>query len=310
MSLTSFPNGVSSFGIPVIPGMDLGKVWGDTYFVDTATGSDNNDGKSPALPVATIQRAINLSADGKGDRIYVRNGAYAETLTISTSHDDIMIIGQSQAGVVVTGATDATDTLTIAAANCTIANMSFAPFDTGADISLIKITGANTRIENCYFSGGEYQIEGTGNKAIIVGCHFVTPNDATDGACIILSDANDCKVLGCFFAIDSNTDAIIHHDADNLEVGWCNGVGDDDTGASAGSFVLVNGADATSELMVHDCNVTLFAALITEVSAAVAAHGLGTGDLATTATVDGIEVPVVYHGNNTIGCTLYFDTAE
>jgi hypothetical protein len=311
MGLTNFPNGITSFGIPVIPGMEVGKVWGDAYFVDTATGADSNDGKSPGSPLKTIQRAINLTADAKGDRVFVRNGAYAETLTISTSHDGIMIVGESVAGVVVTGATDATDTLTIAGANCTIASMSFAPFDTGSDISLIKVTGNGARIQNCNFSSGEYQIETVGaNNTIVVGCNFVTPVDVTDGACITLTDSNDCKVLGCGFYIDSNTDGIIHHDADNLEVGWCNGVGDDDTGASAGSFVLINGSDATSELSVHDCNVTLFAAVITEVGAAVAAHGLGTGDLAVTATVDGIEVPVVYFGNNATGCTLFFDTAE
>jgi hypothetical protein len=311
MGLTNFPNGVTSYGIPVVPGLDFGKVWGDTYFVDTATGSDGNDGKSPSMPFKTIQKGINASADAKGDRVFVRNGAYAETLTISTSHDNIMLIGESRGGVVVTGATDATDTLTIAAADCTIAHMSFAPYDTGSDISLIKITGNNNRVAYCDFSGAELQIEAVGAaKTFIIGCHFVTPADTTDGACIHMEDSNDCKILYCGFFIDSNTDAIIHHDADNLEVGWCNGVGDDDTGASVGAFVNIVGADATSELMIHDCNVTLFASLITEVGAAVAAHGLGTSDLATTATVDSIEVPVVYLGNNCIGCTLVFDTAE
>jgi hypothetical protein len=124
-----------------------------------------------------------------------------------------------------------------------------------------------------------------------------------------MEDANNCKILYCGIFCDDATEGIIHHDADNLEVGWCNGVGDDDTGASGAAFVLINGADTTSELMVHDCNVTLFGALIAENSTAVAAHGLGTGDLPTTATVDtSIEINAASFGNDARGCSLYFDS--
>jgi len=305
-SITNFPNGVSSFGIPVIPGMELGKVWGNTWFVDTGTGSDDNDGKSPDLPFATIQAAINKTGDGKGDRIYVRNGAYAETLTVSTSHDDIMIIGESRANVVITGADDATDTMTVTADDCTFANLSFAGYDTGSDISLIKVTGDNNRIENCDFAGGEYHIEATGtaNDTMIVGCNFVTLSDVTDGAAILLEDSNNCKVLFCTFNLDANSDAILHHDADDLEVGWCTAVGDDDTGASAGYFVFIIGADTTSELNVHDCRATLFAALIGEDGSAVAAHGLGTSDITPT------NLIATGDGNNALGCTTGFDTTD
>jgi len=304
---TNFQHGLRSYGIPVIPGMMTGKVWGDTYFVDGTNGSDSHSGKGPDAAKATIQAALNACTTGKGDRVFVRDGAYAETLTMSKN--GVMLIGQSISGVVVTGATDATDTLVISGNECTVANMGFRGYDTGSDLSLIKVTGDGARIENCDFSGGEYQIENSsGDYCYVVGCHFITPSDVTDGACIIMEDANECKILFCSFFIDTATEGIIHHDADNLEVGWCNAVGDDDTGASASAFVLINGADGTSELMVHDCNVTLFGALIAENSTAVAAHGYGTSDLATTATVDSIEVPVVYHGNNANGCTLFFDS--
>jgi len=306
-SITNFPNGVSSFGIPIVPGMELGKVWGNTYFVDTATGSDDNDCKSPDMACATIQEALDLCTTGKGDRVYVRDGAYAETLTMSKN--GVMLIGQSLSGVVVTGDTDATDTCSVTGNEVTIANMSFAPYDAGADISLIKTTGDGTRVQNCSFSGGEYQIENVGgDNCLVVGCSFITLNDVTDGACMLFEDANDCKVLGCNINIDANSDGIVHHDADNLEVGWCSAVGDDDTGASIGAFIYIVGEDATSELSVHDCQVTLFGALLGESSAAVAAHGYGTGDLAVTATVDSMEVDNTYHGNDALGCTLFFDT--
>lgn len=305
MTLTHYPHGVTSFGAPILPGLEFGKVWGNVFFVDGSLGSDSNDGKTRDTAKATIQAAINAASDG--DRVYIKDGAYAETLTNTKSR--IQIIGESMSGTVVTGATDATDTLTNSGDEVTIANMGFRAYDTGDDISLIKTTGDGTRIQWCDFSSGEYQIETDGaDYCYIIGCHFITPHDTTNGACIVLEDSNECKVLYSSFFVDNASDAIIHHDADNLEVGWCSAVGDDDTGASTGAFVLIAGADATSELMVHDCNVTLFAAVIAEVSTAVAAHGYGTSDLAVTATVDSIEVPVVYHGNNANGCTVFFDT--
>lgn len=298
MGLTKFPKGVSSFGLPVIPGNEDGQVWGDTYFVDATWGSDSNDGKDPANAFAKIQAAVNACTTAKGDRIFIRNGAYAETLTITK--DDIQLIGQSNSDVVVTGATDATDTLTISGNEVLVKNIQFAPYDTGDDISLIKITGDGCIIKNSVFSSGEYHIETNGaDQTLIIGSHFITPHDTTDGACILLEDSNDCKVLFCSFAIDSNSDGIIHHDADNLEVGWCSAVGDDDTGASAAAFVFIVGSDGTSELMVHDCNATLFGALIAEKDAAVAAHGLGTSDLAATD---------VSFNNSAVGCTVSFDT--
>jgi len=303
-SITNFPNGVSSFGIPVVPGMELGKVWGKVFFVDSA-GSDDNNGESPDEAKATIQAAIDITGDGTGDKIFVRNGAYAESLTVSTSHDGIMIIGESKANVVITGATDATDTLIVEADDCTFANMSFAAYDAGSDISLIKVTGDNNRFESLAFVGAEYQIETSGaDDTMILGCTFVTPVDVTDGAAIVLEDSNNCKVLFCSFNLDNASDAIIHHDADNLEVGWCNAVGDDDTGASTGYFVFIVGADGTSELSVHDNRVTLFAAVIGEDGALIAAHGYGTSD------ITAANLAVTGDGNQALGCTTGFDTTD
>jgi hypothetical protein len=307
MPLTNFPNGISSFGAPVIPDINTGKVWGNSFFVDAAASGDGDDGKDRSRPKKTIQAGLN--AMSAGDRLYIKDGAYTENLTIATSR--IQIIGESMSGVVVTGAADATDTAIVTGDEVTIANMGLRSFDTGSDISLLyNNSGDGLRVQNVDFSGGEYQIENIGGHyTYVVGCHFVTPDDVTDGACIRMEDANQCKILYSSLFVDADTEGIIHHDADNLEVGWCNGVGDDDTGASGAAFVLINGADATSQLSVHDCNATLFGAMIAENSTAVAAHGLGTSDLPVSATVDtSIEINAACFGNDARGCTLYFDT--
>lgn len=308
MPITHFPHGVSSFGAVMIPGMETGKVWGNSFFVDGSLGNNGNDGKDRNRAKKTVQAGIN--AMSAGDILHIKDGAYAETLTVSTNR--IQIIGESMSGTVITGADDATDTLTITGNEVTIANMGLRAYDTGSDISLIKTTGDGTRIQWVDFSGGEYQIENSsGDYMYVVGCHFITPNDVTDGASIIISDGNECKVLFSSFFVDANTDAIVHHDADNLEVAHCCAVGNDSTGASSGYFVYITGSDGTSELMIHDCNVTLFAGVIGESAALIAAHGLGTSDLPATATVDtSIEIDAGAHGTDARGCTVFFDTQE
>ena len=64
------------------------------------------------------------------------------------------------------------------------------------------------------------------------------------------------------------------------------------------------GADGTSELSVHDNRVTLFAAVVGEDGAAVAAHGYGTSDVTVA------NLAVTGDGNQGLGCTVGFDTTD
>jgi len=65
MGLTQFPNGISSFGIPVIGGSQIPVTTGTYFFVDDS-GSNANDGLDPDHPVATIEYAFGLcTADCK-----------------------------------------------------------------------------------------------------------------------------------------------------------------------------------------------------------------------------------------------------
>jgi len=92
MSLTNFPNGVTSFGVPVLPvGVSFAKN-AKRFFVDASLGSDGNDGLSVNSPIATIQKAVDMCTDGAGDSIFVAPGTYAENVVI-TSKDYISIIG-------------------------------------------------------------------------------------------------------------------------------------------------------------------------------------------------------------------------
>lgn len=80
MPLTNYPNGVSSFGIPLVGLGDL-VPWGKTLFVQSvhSRASNGNNGESRDKPLSTIQRAIDLCSDGAGDLVIVGPG-HVETI--------------------------------------------------------------------------------------------------------------------------------------------------------------------------------------------------------------------------------------
>jgi len=306
--MTNYPNGITSFGAPVLPD-ENGDVWGTAYFVstDTSIASNGNKGTSRDIPFLTIQAAINACTTGKGDRIYVQNGSYTENLTITK--DDITIIGQSVSDTIVIGATDATDVLVITGNEVVIKGIQFDGYDTGSDISLIKVGTVGTatsgvKVIGCQFSGNEYHVEAFDCSDMFIGMNeFLTLDDVTDGACVNLSGSDNCVVTGNEFKVDANSDGIIHDDADGLVVSNNIAIGDDDTGASAGAFVFVTGITATDTLILDNNRATLFGALLAESGTDVAAHGYGTADLTPSGLVASGD------NNYAFGCTTGFDTS-
>jgi hypothetical protein len=51
---TNYPNGVTSFGIPVMGGGGIPATFGNVWFVDPTNGSDGNTGKSTTDAFASI----------------------------------------------------------------------------------------------------------------------------------------------------------------------------------------------------------------------------------------------------------------
>src|SRR4051812_2686908 len=98
MGLTNFPNGVGSFGIPVVPGAP--RIFtGTAYFVCNLTnknGSDGNSGLTPAQPLATVAKALTLVTANNDDVIYVMQG-HAENIASASA------IACSVAGVSIVG---------------------------------------------------------------------------------------------------------------------------------------------------------------------------------------------------------------
>ncbi len=88
MSITKFPNGVSSYGMPLV-GMTTGSV----FFVDDS-GSNSNSGTDPDNPFADVDYAYGRCTAGLGDIVYLMPG-HAETLNTALTMDlaDVSVIG-------------------------------------------------------------------------------------------------------------------------------------------------------------------------------------------------------------------------
>lgn len=83
MGYTDFPNGITSFGVPVTPGVVNTPCFGNMYKVDGTNGSNDAPGTMDE-PKATIQAAITLQIaknSGLGDVIWIMPGTYSEYLT-------------------------------------------------------------------------------------------------------------------------------------------------------------------------------------------------------------------------------------
>lgn len=127
MPLTNFPGGLSSFGIPVMGSGFIPPTTGNVFFVDSNTGSNSNDGRSPDSPFATIDYAIGKCTASKGDIILVMPG-HAETISaaggITADVAGISIIGLGVGSNKPTIRFSATaSTFLISAANVYVANL-------------------------------------------------------------------------------------------------------------------------------------------------------------------------------------------
>jgi len=108
-------------GVPVNSEFTTGSV----FFVDSNTGSNSNDGKSPDTAFATLDYAIGQCTASKGDIIYLMPG-HAETTTaiaLDVAGVTIKGIGRGASRPTLTATTGATDLINISAASAYIENV-------------------------------------------------------------------------------------------------------------------------------------------------------------------------------------------
>lgn len=200
MPLTHFPNGVSSFGVPVPAGIGVpyqpnGNVW---WVNSGAAGS----GTSPEDAFGTIQGAVDRAISG--DTIMVFSGSYDETVTVTD--DYISIIGCQLGGY---GRPDlAPDTgaaLIVSGQGFSTRHMRFVSADTDS----VQWHGNGGSAIDCVFDGdaGQAATEAnlrlvgdadddsyTASENLFMDCYF---RGSTSGAGVIIQHAALPSGVGC-----------------------------------------------------------------------------------------------------------------
>ena len=220
MPLTNFPNGVTSFGVPVLSGMSM-PFTGDYYFVDPVNGSDGNRGTDTERPFKTLYKGHAACTAGNNDVVFlIGNGATtgtarlsvanavlvdstATTGTLTWSKNSTHLIGISapSANVRARMAPETADTLalfgsgnlvSVTASGCTFANFSvYHGFATGG-ASQIAWTDSGGR--NSY---NGVQIMGGGDTA------SSTTNVATMRSLLVSGSTGEHQFIGCTIGLDT-----------------------------------------------------------------------------------------------------------
>jgi hypothetical protein len=167
MSLTNFPDGLSSFGVPILGGMF--PFTGKYIFVKPYSGLDGNDGLSPNSSVKTLTKALALATTNKNDVVFLiqeSNTAASTTdyqsTTLDWNKDGVHLIGinpgpmigQRSRVALISSYVTASNLITWSANNCLVSNIEF--FAGVADANptgCMKLTGDRNRFTNCQISG-------------------------------------------------------------------------------------------------------------------------------------------------------------
>lgn len=280
MSLTNFPNGITSFGCPILPSAAPDVATGSVFFVHSGTGSDNNDGKTKDAPLATVARAIVLCTASKGDIVYAMPG-HAETLAAAGNLFDI-----SKAGVKVVGIgvgtlmptftlEHADATINISGADCKLSSVRVV--SNVADVKVgvtLAATSDGSIVEDCVFR------DSAANKEFLV--------------CIsVIAAANGCKILRNDFrttAAAGTNNAILTAAVTDLQVIGNTAHGKYATGVMLGSAALVYA------LIADNIFVNAEAAI------GIALHTSSTGVLARNCLGGTTSIAAALTGDNAMWC--------
>jgi hypothetical protein len=210
MGQTNFPNGITSYGVPVtgggggvmsIGGGQLATAPAKTFFCDPTNGLDSNDGLSPATAKAKLSAVHSVMTANQNDTVYVIGNSsasslsvVAETATLVWSKNLCHIVGVNAFNrishrVSIRSVTnDFTPLVSVTASGCVFAN--FHVVDETSS-SAAHITWAETGQRNSHFN-----------------LHIATPVDQTaadDGGMRAMTISGDGEryFKDCTFGIDA-----------------------------------------------------------------------------------------------------------
>lgn len=241
MTLTNFPNGASSFGLPVLPlnlptGPDS-----EIFWVDPANGDNGNDGKTPQTAFASVATAYAKTTANKNDVVIMIGGATGDTLseTLVWSNDYTHLIGLSsglpglgQRCRITGGATtDLTEVMTISADGCIFANLQIANWaDADVDAGAVTVSGDRNQFYNVFIAGmghatpaaraGSYSLTLTGSENFFERCTVglqTIIRAAANAEVIMTGTPSDNKFWFCEFRSYSDTAGKLIFNIDGLQ---------------------------------------------------------------------------------------------
>ncbi len=154
MTLTAFPNGASSFGLPLVGGGGLIPIAYRYFFVCSVTGSNGNEGTDPDSPLSTLDFAVGKCTASKGDVIIVLPGhvetvATAAGLAFDVAGINVIGVGKGSLRPKI-NLTATASTITVTAANVSLENILI----TGgidAVVSGLVVSAADFQMNNCEY---------------------------------------------------------------------------------------------------------------------------------------------------------------
>lgn len=191
---------------------------GSTFWVDSVTGSNGNDGLSPSSPVATIDYAVGLCTASKGDVIFVMPG-HAENISAATS----LVVDVAGVSIIGLGNGSNRPTLTYTAtagsiemdaANTRLSNVRLVA-GIASVVVAINVDADNVEVDHC-----ELTISATGFEFLLMvdvdafdgaNIHdnrFLAENIAGTNTGIRLDDTIGVRIYGNEFRGDFTTAAI------------------------------------------------------------------------------------------------------
>ena len=195
MTLTNFPNGISSFGMPIMGGP---MTFGTAYFVDYRNGSDGNTGKSTTKAFKTLSKAYDTVTSNANDVIFIDgDSTVVETAMLDWSKNRVHVIGcNGVPGHYGAGA-----------------KVSLGVTTAATDIATIKVTGVRNTFSNIKFMNsntvaeGIYCVADGGEYTRWFNCEFYKSTDLDQtGAAELLCNGDSCMYYNC--TIGSNVNAI------------------------------------------------------------------------------------------------------
>jgi hypothetical protein len=232
MSLTNFPNGITSFGTPILGGGGTLPLMGanaKVFFVDPANGSDSNDGLTPLTALDTVTAAYNKTTSGAGDVVYlISDGGTTGTardVAITWANNNTHLVGicaptiVNQRARIAPPSTDTdvdayTPYITVSGSGCIF--MNFSVFQGNSEDSKssigIKVSGSRNYFYNVAVLNGAhanqadeetYNVQLTGSENTFDSCYIGVDtvsrgNNAVSANVRFGSDATDQSCRNVF----------------------------------------------------------------------------------------------------------------